>query len=413
MDLVVALDFRFQATPDGSVWTSTAFAHSFWTRYLDVFDRVRIVARAASLHAPQPGDHRVDGEGVSVCQVPFYLGPAQYLRKALAVRRAALGGIGERDAVILRVGSELASSIAPAMMRQGRPYGLEVVGDPYDAFAPGAICHPLRPFFRWRNTRLLKRQCAGACGAAYVTESALQNRYACPAHMTAVSDVELPEEFWDALPRPRHAFDERRLIFVGSLEQMYKGPDVLIDAMALCLREDPSLLLVMIGEGRHLPELEERARALGIADRVRFMGKVPAGAAVRDELDRSSLFILPSRTEGLPRAMLEAMARGLPAIGTAVGGIPELLAPEDLVPPNDVPALASRILEVTRDPRRIERMSERNRRKARQYREEILRPRRLAFYRHVAESTGAWLDRTGQASRREGEHACTACRENV
>jgi len=413
MDLVVALDFRFHTTPDGRVWTSTAFAHSFWTRYLEVFDRVRIVARAAAVEGPQPGDHRVDGEGVSMSPVPFYLGPAQYLRKALAVRRAAVGAIGERDAVILRVGSELAASVAPSMMRQGRPYGLEVVGDPYDAFAPGAICHPLRPFFRWRNTRLLKRQCAGACGAAYVTESALQNRYGCPAHMTAVSDVELPEAFWDAPPRPRHAFDERRLIFVGSLEQMYKGPDVLLDSMAICLGEDPSLQLVIIGEGRHLPELQERARALGIADRVQFLGKVAAGAAVREELDRSFLFVLPSRTEGLPRAMLEAMARGLPAIGTAVGGIPELLASEDLVPPGDAPELARRILEVTRDPRRIERMSERNRRKARQYREEVLRPRRLAFYRHVAEATGLWLDRSGRPSQWEGEHACTACRENV
>jgi glycosyltransferase involved in cell wall biosynthesis len=395
MDLVVALDYRFHTTPDGNVWTSNAFAHSFWRRYLDVFDRVRVVARAAAVEEPQPGDHRVDGDAVSFDSVPFYLGPAKYLRKALAVRRAAVRAIGAGDAVILRVGSELAASIAPAMLRQGRPYGLEVVGDPYDAFAPGAICHPLRPFLRWRNTRMLKQQCANACGAAYVTEAALQCRYGCPAHMTSVSDVELPEEFWEKPARPRHAFDERRLLFVGSLEQMYKGPDVLIDAMALCLREEPRFLLSLAGEGRHLPELEQRTAALGIADRVRFLGKL-SSAAVREELDRSSLFILPSRTEGLPRAMLEAMARGLPAIGSAVGGIPELLAPEDLVPPGDAEVLAGRILEVTRDPRRIERMSERNRRKARQYREEVLRPRRLAFYRHVKDSTREWLDRAGR-----------------
>jgi glycosyltransferase involved in cell wall biosynthesis len=407
MDLVVALDYRFHITPDGRVWTANAFAHSFWTRYLEVFDRVRIVARAAPVGLPGPGDRRVDGECVSFAPVPFYLGPLQYLRKARAVRRAAIGAIGDGDAVILRVGSELAASIAPAMQRAGRPYGVEVVGDPYDAFAPGAIHHPLRAFFRRRNTRLLRRQCAGACGAAYVTEFALQRRYPCAAHMTAASDVELAAAFRTA--RPVQPPARSRLIFVGSLEQMYKAPDVLIDAMAICLREDPSFCLTVVGEGRHQAELERRAAALGIAGHIRFAGRL-SSAAVLEELDRSSLFVLPSRTEGLPRAMLEAMARGLPSIGSAVGGIPELLNAEDLVPPGDSGALARRILEVARDPRRMERMSLRNRQRALAYREEILGPRRTAFYRHVADRTQEWMK---LHDREVAGDACTPCRENI
>jgi L-malate glycosyltransferase len=90
--------------------------------------------------------------------------------------------------------------------------------------------------------------------------------------------------------------------------------------------------------------------------------------------------------------MLEAMARGLPCIGTAVGGIPELLAAEDIVPPDNPSALARKILEVTRDSRRMHRMSARNLRKASQYREELLRPRRLGFYRHVAGATARWAE---------------------
>jgi glycosyltransferase involved in cell wall biosynthesis len=391
MDVVVALDFRFHTTPDGSVWTGSAFGHSFWARYLDVFDRVRIVARAASADRPQPGARRVDGEAVSFYPVPYYHGPLQYLRKARVVRRAALCAIGDRDAVILRVGSELAACITPAMWRAGRPYGLEVVGDPYDAFAPGAMRHPLRPVLRWRYTRLLQRQCAGACGAAYVTESALQRRYPCPGHMTAISDVELP----DGLCAPRtRAAGGRRLVFVGSLEQMYKGPDVLIDALAICLCADPSFSLTLVGEGRHLPELRRRAIARGIADRVRFAGGLPTPSVI-DELDRSNIFVLPSRTEGLPRALLEAMARGLPCIASAVGGIPELLAREDVVPVGDAATLAGRILEVLRDPARREHMSARNRQKASQYRNELLRPRRVAFYRHISGATEAWIAKSG------------------
>lgn len=392
MNLAVALDFRFHATPDGSVWTRDAFGYSFWTRYLDVFRSVRIIARAEPVGEPHPGARRVDGGSVSVWPVPYYRGALQYLVQSAAVRRAAGDAVAGGGAVILRVGSELACRIAPALQRIRRPYGLEVVGDPYGAFAPGAIQHPLRPLLRWRYTRALRRQCAGACGVAYVTGSALQGRYPCPRYMTSVSDVELPAEFWDPLLSPG-ARGGRRLIFVGSLEQMYKGPDVLLDAFAICLRQDPAFRLTIAGEGRHLEELLRRAAALGIQGAVRFVGRLTP-REVREELDRSSLFVLPSRTEGLPRAMLEAMARGLPCIGTTAGGIPELLEPEDMVPVGDYAALARRILEVMANAGRIERMSERNRRTAERYRDELLRPRRNAFYREVLRATGEWREST-------------------
>src|SRR5205809_1714074 len=118
--------------------------------------------------------------------------------------------------------------------------------------------------------------------------------------------------------------------------------------------------MVIVGSGGYQAQLEARAAALGIGTRVQFRGQLAAAEAVRAELDRADLFVLPSRQEGLPRAMIEAMARGLPCIGSTVGGIPELLAAEDMVPPNDASALARKIREVLADPSRLARMSVRN-----------------------------------------------------
>ncbi len=83
------------------------------------------------------------------------------------------------------------------------------------------------------------------------------------------------------------------------------------------------------------------------------------------------------------------MARGLPCIATTVGGIPELLAPEDLVPPNDASALAAKIREVVDSMARREQMSQRNLTAAQQYVESVLQPRREEFYRHIWAVTGA------------------------
>jgi glycosyltransferase involved in cell wall biosynthesis len=177
---------------------------------------------------------------------------------------------------------------------------------------------------------------------------------------------------------------------------------VLIDAVAAAVREGADLELVLAGEGKYRPEFERRAATLGLGARARFLGQVPYGAGVREVLDRADLFVLPSRSEGLPRAIIEAMARGLPCIGSTVSGIPELLPAEDLVPPDDVPALTAKIREVLGDRARMQRMSVRNLAKAEDYREELLRARRRAFYRSLRETTERWLHEHGQAVASEG-----------
>jgi glycosyltransferase involved in cell wall biosynthesis len=304
-------------------------------------------------------------------------------------------GIAESaEAAILRVPSVLAGHLTAAFDQRQHPYALEVVGDPWDVFAPGTIHHPLRPYFRARLTAQLKRQCARACGTVYVTERTLQVRYPPNDEGLSIgcSDVELQDEAFAAAPRSREVFRHPiMLITVASLAQLYKAPDVLIDAVALCVKGGVDLKLVIVGDGRYRPVLQRRARRLGLEGSVSFRGQLPAGLPICQELDHADLFVLASRTEGLPRAIIEAMARGLPCIGSLVGGIPELLPPEDLVAPGDARSLASKIREVVTDPERMARMSARNLEKARSYHEQRLQVRRLAFYRHVRHETEKWL----------------------
>jgi glycosyltransferase involved in cell wall biosynthesis len=132
---------------------------------------------------------------------------------------------------------------------------------------------------------------------------------------------------------------------------------------------------------------------------VRFLGHLPPGDAVRKELDAADLFVLPSRTEGLPRALIEAMARALPCIGSSVGGIPELLSPSERFPPDDVDALAGKILEILGDRNRCSRLSHENLQKAGDHHLDALRPRRQAFYRAVREATAEWQRRNQQRRR--------------
>lgn len=390
--MLVVLEHRFSKTPDGAVWTQTVFGYSFWSRYLEVFDNVKILARAKEEVSVSDDWQRVDGTGVSFVSVPYYVGPQQYLLYAPSVLRVARAAVRFQDAVILRVPSQIAAAIHPMLIRTGHPYGVEVVGDPYDVFAPGSIKHPLRPFFRWWFSRELRYQCYKACATAYVTKGSLQSRYppnqkACA---TYYSDVELPVEAFVTSPRTQFGSNPLTLIFVGTLQQLYKAPDVLLKALTICLKDGLELRLVVVGDGQYRSKLEVQAAKLGISDKVIFTGHLPGGRPVWEQLDQADLFVLPSITEGLPRAMVEAMARGLPCIGSNVGGIPELLSKEDMVSPGDAVSLAAKIREVTQDSQRMVRMSRRNLGKAREYRDELLRERRLEFYQYLREATEYW-----------------------
>jgi glycosyltransferase involved in cell wall biosynthesis len=395
MRLVVTSWCRFEATSDGIVWTPNQWAYPVWARYLEVFESVRVVARVRAVQDRPPGWLRADGEGVSFERVPYFVGPLQYLLRHCQVRRAAQSAVGPNDAVILNGSSVLDRCIERLLRGTGRPFGVQVITDLYEAFGPGLFKHPLRPFFRWWFTRTLQRLCHQACAAAYVSKQSLQLRYPCPNFSVYFSNVELPDSAQLPAPRPQRRQPGRfTVITVGSLEHFIKGTHVLIDAVAACLRGGLDLQLVVVGDGKHRPDLEAQAAALGLGDRVRFLGQLPAGDVVRSQLDAADLFILPSFTEGMPRAMIEAMARALPCIGSQVGGIPELLAGEDLVPPGNRSALAAKIHTVATDPQRLARMSARNLEEAKQYGEAVLRPRRLAFYRHVRDMTRTWLHQT-------------------
>ena len=391
MDVVVTFEYRFTRTPDGAVWSQMAYGYNFFrNHYLRVFDGVKVVARVQDVPTVLGSDFiRVDGPGVVVHALPYYVGPAAYLRQFRRLARAVRGAVGPTDAVILRVPSAIAKHMEPLLRRQRRPYGVQVVGDPVDIF--GAIRHPLRPLLRWWFPRVQRRQCAGAAAASYVTEKALQRRYPCGGYTTHFSSVELTPDAVAAAPRvPAPGQKRFTLLNVGSLDQLYKAPDVLIDAAASLVDEGLDLHLVFVGDGRFRPELEERARARGVGGRVVFRGKLPAGPAVRAELDRADLYVHPSRTEGLPRAIIEAMARGLPVIGSTVGGIPELLDAQDMVPPDDVTALAGMIRAVLDDPARMAAMAARNLARAADYGDEILRERRDAYFRYLRDATEKW-----------------------
>ena len=166
--------------------------------------------------------------------------------------------------------------------------------------------------------------------------------------------------------RPRRTAWKYDIIFVGRLTAA-KGLDILLRAISELKPNALVKRVAIVGQGPLLPFLTAEARRLEIDDIVHFLG---ARDDVNELLTQSEVFILPSRWEGLPLSLLEAMASGLPVIATNVGGIPEVIVDGVngiLVPPSSTGSLAEAIARLLSNRRLALNLGQRARRHIEQH----------------------------------------------
>lgn len=351
-----------------SLFTETRFGGETvppgaFARYLDQGDRLCVVARAE-----EPGI----GESEELRPLQDYRGPAGLLRALPRLVPAIVRAVARAEVIVLQQPGAIGFLAAIACRFLRRKYSVEVVGDAFDVLAAGTF-GPAGRLVAKAAARLTGWVVGGASAVLYVTNFVLQRRYpATPGRFTiALSNVRMAEG--TLLDKPRKWLPGPFcVIAVGTHEQLYKGHDVLLRAVQRLVDSRLDVHAVLVGGGRRHDELVGVAESLGIADRVSFVGPVHDRRLMTVLLDSADLFAMPSRAEGLPRALIEAMARGLPAVGTSVGGIPELLEPGCLVDADDDVALARVIGRLLTDPREWEQQSRRNLELARTYEKALL-----------------------------------------
>jgi len=333
--LLIASELRARRSPDGAFWVAPGFGHDYWSNVLGAPCRATVVVRSEDTADEPAAAARLDGALIDVVALPPLRLAASLpldVARALAILwRHDLPGVP-----MLRFPGITPSLVLLVTVLRRRRYAVQVVGDPIDvAFRAGVGGRPGRiaGVAQWA---ILRFACHRAAVCAYVTEGYLQRRYPPGPGATslAVSNVVLGAPHGAARVRG----EVHRLVTVASLDQPYKRVDLLVEALAVLRAEGWDLDLDIVGGGRLLGEIDEQCRRLGIDQHVERHGSVEPGR-VRELLRRADLFVLCSDTEGLPRALVEAMAEGLPCVASDVGGVPELLGPESRFEPGSLVGL--------------------------------------------------------------------------
>jgi colanic acid/amylovoran biosynthesis glycosyltransferase len=155
-----------------------------------------------------------------------------------------------------------------------------------------------------------------------------------------------------------------RILCVASLQE-YKGVQVLLEACARLVDQVAQFECLLVGAGPLRPELEARAHALRLTDRVQFLGPQPE-ERVAELVRQATIFVAPSivardgQMDGIPVALMEALASGVPVVASDLSGIPELVRHEQtglLVPPGNPEALALAIARLANDQALAERLA--------------------------------------------------------
>lgn len=366
---------------EGAYFSPGRLPYAAWQRYLEHFDEVTVVARVHEANAEDVSAmQRADGPRITFCGLSPSRGVRRVLGSSRAERDAVTALLQNADAVVARVPSEIGLSVLKQSERLRLPAACEVVASAWHSlwFHGGVLSKIYAPVFEWRT----RRRVSAAGFALYVTRSYLQRKYPCDGVREVASNVTV-SVCDDVVPKRLDRIAKNGplvLGFVGSLHASYKGLDVAL--LALSRIKDPAIRMDVVGEGS-ADRWFAKASQLGIADRVRFVGSLPGSAAVQQWLDAVDIYIHPSRAEGLPRSLIEAMSRGCLCIGSRVGGIPELLSEHHLHDPRDADRMAS-LIEQGVDPQVRRTAATENVAIARSFSQDVLGERRRSFFAQLS-----------------------------
>lgn len=391
MKLLLVADSHYYIDKKGDTYVESVFDYSFFSRYLDTFDSVWAIVRAEKVDTAPTKCKLASGDNVHFLTIPPTRGIKEYIKSYTKTKRLVKKYIADFDCAIFRIPGVVANLVCKQYMKTGKKYAVEVVVDPWENFSKGTMKSPLRPIIRRDWTDFVKKACMDAIGVSYVTERYLQEKYPCKAmqnetgYFTAsYSSVELPDNSFGEF-KSYTCKDEYVISHVANSFSGYgKGHMTLIRTIKRLKEKGyDNISINFIGDGPKLSEFKEYAQSLGIGDSVHFLGRLPNGAEVRKRIAESDMFVFPTRAEGLPRVILEAMAEGLPVVASPVCGIPEIIDSEYLVEYDDIDGYADAIIRFIEHPDLMTEISKRNIAVAKRYSSSILQEKRRNFYNEL------------------------------
>lgn len=364
---------------NGDKYFSNGLPHNIWTeRYLKVFKNLKVCTRVIPESEDCSNIIKLSStENVDFDPISIGKNNIKFLTQIIYIRKHIRRLVSECDYIIARLPSvlgEIGIIYAKAMKK---PYIIELVSCPWDALWNHSWKGKLvAPFFEL----LTKREVINAPYVIYVTSDFLQKRYPSAGKTIGCSDVALLEVDEKILSERINKIERMGngpviIGTIGALNVRYKGQVNIIKAISELTKQGYKYEYHLVGNGDN-SYLKLKAKEYNVSDKVKFLGALPH-TRIFEFLKSIDIYAQPSRLEGLPRALVEAMSQGLPAIGSRVGGIPELVATDCTFTPGNINEICTMLKRLNRSVAIQQAMK--NYEKSKEYKKSILDARRIRF----------------------------------
>jgi glycosyltransferase involved in cell wall biosynthesis len=368
---------------NGRYYTSGSLNNKLFQRYKNCFGEVTVFA--VERPATEDDTRHICEQNEVDCVHFTLVEKRNNLFSIIKNRKKVKQAVLNHDYLIIRLPSVYGIMAIIYARKLNKPYLIEMVGCPWDAFWNHSWKGKLVAPFMWYAT---KKAVKNAPYVLYVTNEFLQGRYPSTGKTIGCSDVALPNLDESILEARLHKIDQmtkNKPIVLGTtaaVDVRYKGQEYVIQAIAELNRQGYNYEYRLVGGGDKA-RLQSIAEKYGVADKVIFEGSIPH-ERVFDYLDSIDIYVQPSKQEGLPRALIEAISRGCPCIGSNAGGIPELLDNYHIFSSGNVKELATILASF--DIEKMIKQAKRNFEFSKGYAKEIIETRRNEFFKEFAES---------------------------
>lgn len=357
-------DHPFIRNKDTNVlYTSGNLNSVLWNRYLKHFDELTVIGRL-KIEDDTSRFNRAEADKVTFNLFNDVCGGADYFKKRKKIEKKLKKEINQHYVVIMRFPATISIFAAQYCNKNNIPYVAEVVGCSWDGnwnyggLAPKIVAP--YSFFQ------MKKAVKNASAAIYVTKDFLQKRYPSNTEIKANASNVILNEVDDSILSTRISkisqmkMDGFHLGIIGNLSVKYKGYDVLlkaVDKLPNPLKKQITISFVGGGDQTYLRSL---INSYGLHNQTVIVGKLKSGAEIFNFIDTLDLYVHPSKQEGLPRVVIEAMSRACPVLASSVAGTPELISKSCIHKPGDSIKLSNDISNLLLDKEELKQLAKIN-----------------------------------------------------
>lgn len=355
-------------------------------RYFKVADKLDLVIRTRAISTNEGAKKmgRISNPNIFVIECPNLSSVGGLLKNRKQAEKIIEKSIKDAELIFVRVPSVIGNLSIDIAKKLNKKYLVEVVGCPWDAYWNYSLKGKMvAPF----ATLMMKNRVKNAPFVLYVTNDFLQSRYPTKGKSINCSNVELAPADDNVLNNRMKKvsdYSSKTIYTIGTaagLDVLYKGQQYVIHALAELKKEGITNIEYQLIGGGTGAYLLETAKKLGVEGQIKIIGQMPHDD-VFTWLDNLDIYAQPSRQEGLPRSVIEAMSRALPCIGAKTAGIPELLSNECIFSnsSNEVSEICQILKRMISSSQEMEKQAKRNYEESKKYARNILVDRRTRFF---------------------------------